>query len=332
MPPHKVSSIDVARLAGVSQSTVSRTFTAGAKVTPEKQARVLAAARELGYKPNAIARSMSTSRTRLIGMVMPHITAPFYPEVLQEITRELALHDLRVLFFNVSLENGLKDTLPLALQYQVDAIIITSITLSSDLAEECKASGTPVILFNRYSYESSTSAVSCDNVHGGALAADVLVGASGKRFAFVAGETEASTSVDREEGFSRRMREHGVESWLREQGDFTHGSGYAAALRMLDHPDYPDAIFCANDQMAMGVIDAARSEFGMRVPDDFSIVGFDDTLAAGWPPYELTTIRQPLETMVDATVDLLLALLEDPEMESVKQFFPGRLIRRRSVK
>lgn len=327
----RITSIDVARVAGVSQSTVSRTFGSGAKVSAESREKVLTAARELGYKPNVIARSLITHRTNIIGIVMADFTNPFYTNILEKLTQELHGIGLQVLLFNVAPDQDIDDMLPLVLQYQVDAIVITSATLSSEMADECARLGTPVILFNRYIPGANASAVSCDNVAGGRQAADLLLEAGYRRLAYVAGKEHTSTNVDREQGFSDRMREQGQSDWIREPGAYTYESGHRAALRLLERDDPPEGVFVANDIMALGVIDRAR-ELGIAVPDELAVIGFDDIPAASWPAYSLTTIRQPVNRMIEATLELLIERIEEPQAEPVSKFLAGVLIERDSVR
>lgn len=329
--PKRVTSIDVARLACVSQSTVSRTMSDNTGVAPETRAKVLAAASKLGYKPNVIARSLITHRTNMIGIVMADFTNPFYPNALEKFIQCLQDIGQRVLLFNAAPDQDIDDTLPLVLQYQVDAIIITSATLSSEMADECARLGTPVILFNRYVPGANACAVSCDNIAGGRLAADVLLDAGHKRLAYIAGKEYTSTNVDREKGFGERMQERGQLDWLREQGAYTYDSGYEAARRLLQLDDPPEAIFVANDIMALGALDRAR-DIGIKVPDELSVVGFDDIPAASWPPYSLTTIRQPVNRMINATIELLIERIEAPQVKPIVKFMPCVLIKRNSVR
>jgi DNA-binding LacI/PurR family transcriptional regulator len=213
----------------------------------------------------------------------------------------------------------------------VDAIIITSATLSSAMADECARLGTPVILFNRYIPRSKASAVCCDNVAGGRMVADLFLDAGHQRMAYVAGRANTSTNVDRANGFGARLRERGVVDWLYEQGEYTHESGYAAAQRLLARADCPDAIFAANDIMAMGVLDAAR-ERGVRVPEQLSVIGFDGIPAGEWQAYSLTTICQPVEEMIEATLELVEQRIEKPDTKPVIKMIPGTLVKRGSAR
>jgi DNA-binding LacI/PurR family transcriptional regulator len=331
MPRKKSSSNDVARIARVSQSTVSRVFSQSDAVTQKTKDKVLAAARKLGYKPNAIARSLITRRTDIVGIVMADITNPFYPTVLEKLTQRLQSTGRRALLFNVTPDRDVDDTLPLLLQYQVDAIILTSATISSEMTNECARLGTPVILFNRYVPGAQASAVSCDNVAGGRLVADLFLDAGHTRLAYISGRKNTSTNLDREKGFSERLRERGHTEWLFEQGEYTYASGFAAAQRLLRRSDPPDAIFSANDIMAMGALDAAR-ELAIKIPDALSIIGFDDIPAAAWPAYRLTTIQQPVDQMIDATLEMLEARIKDPDLAPVNLLIPGVLIQRHSAR
>jgi len=328
----RASSVQVAQLAGVSQAAVSRVFTPGASVSAEMRAKVLSAARHLGYHPNALARSLTQRSTNIIGIVMFRFTNPFYARLLKEFSRKLQARNYWTLLMNSESDEGVEDALPTALQYQVDGIIITSATLSSTLAEECARAGTPVVLFNRYSIESNVNAVCCDSVGAGRLVADALADAGHTRYAFIAGEENTSTSRDRERGFVERLHERGHDLGLRDVGNFTYEDGYAAAQRLLNRAERPDAIFCASDLMAMATYDVATCELGIRVPDELSIVGFDDIAMANWHKYQITTVRQPLERMVDATIEVLMNAIERPQAERVLRLIPASLVPRRTAR
>ncbi|MEQ8675276.1 MAG: LacI family DNA-binding transcriptional regulator [Aggregatilineales bacterium] len=328
----KSTSIEVAKLAGVSQSTVSRVFSNNSpNVSEETRQRVLNAADELGYQPNIIARMMSTRQTNIIGIVMATITSPFYPYVLEKFLKALQAIDRQVLLFTASPDQSVDDILPLVLQHQVDALIITSATLSSDMVEECERSGTPVILFNRYVSETQVSAVCADNVAGGQLIADLLVDSGHSRFGYIAGQQNTSTNTDRQRGYTERLRERGITDIMIAEAGYTYESGYEAAKSLLRSAQMrPDAIFCANDIMALGAIDAAR-ELKLNIPYDVSIVGFDDIPMAGWGAYNLTTVSQEVDEMIDATITLMLEKIDDPHSPPELRLIPGKLKRRGSV-
>ncbi len=329
----RVTSVDVARRAGVSQSTVSRTFNLDARISDETRQRVLAAAQELGYKPNAIARSLITRSTGIIGIVMADMLAPFYPYVLQKFTARFQASGRQVMLFNITPEQEMKDALPMAMQYQVDGVIITSATLSSALANECARRGLPVILFNRYARTANVSAVSCDNEHGARMVVDHLLSRGHKRLAFVSGKHDTSTNTDRERGFIEQLKVHGIDKWLYEPGgEYTYEAGRYATLRLMQCENPPDAIFCANDSVAIGAMDAIRFDLGLRVPQDVSVVGFDDIPQAALPTYNLTTVQQRVDEMIDLAIDLLDRRLENPDMPHEYRTVPGTFIERGSVR
>jgi len=331
------SQVDVARLAGVSQAAVSRTFTPGASVSEATRAKVLAAAEQLGYQPNVIARSLIRKSTNMIGLVVMRFTNPFYARMIRDFTR--ALQDLGywTLLLNIAEAEEVEQTLPTALQYQVDGLIISSATLSSTLARACARSGTPVVLFNRYASSDDVHVVRCDNALGGRLVADALLDAGHQRLAFIAGEERSSTNRDRERGFVERLQERGQTLAFRESaGDYTYEAGHAAARRLLQREDPPDGIFCANDLIAMGALDVARTS-GLetrpyQVPEEMSIIGFDDIPMAGWPGYDLTTVRQPVEEMVEATIQVLIQAIESPSPEPVVRVIAPTLVARSSAR
>ncbi len=291
----------------------------------------MAAAKELGYRPSAIARSMSTNVTGIVGIVMGDVTSPFYPYVLEKFTSSLQAMDKRVLLFTVPPEQDIDTVLPTVLEYRVDGLIITSTTLSSAMAKVCEEAGTPVILFNRYVLGSHASAVCCDNEAGGRRVANLLADSGFTRVGYIAGKVDTSTNRDREQGFGDRLQERGILHWQRAQGNYTYESGYRAARELLTAAPRPRAIFCANDIMALGAVDCAR-DLGLQIPEEVSIVGFDDIPAAAWSAYQLTTVRQPVNRMIVAALKMLNERLACPETAAALQLLPGDLVVRESAR
>jgi DNA-binding LacI/PurR family transcriptional regulator len=325
------TSTDVARLAKVSQSAVSRVFTPGASVSDAKRERVLNAAAVLGYRPNALARAMISGRSRIIAVMVTYLDNQFYPVVLEQLSRSLQENGYQILLFMT--DAGRQDEMvQKMLQYQVEGIVMASVTLSSSLAEECAKTGIPVVLFNRKVISSPTSSVTSDNIEGGRQLGRFLAAAEHKRIAFIAGDEDSSTSRDRESGFHRGLAEFGQKVWARAVGGYTF-DGAAQATRLLFNTSaVPDAVFVANDHMAFSVIDVLRNEFGLRIPDDVSIVGYDDVPQASWRGYDLTTVKQPSEPMIEATVNILLDQIGNGVVEKRDEVVPGRLIVRTSAR
>lgn len=289
------------------------------------------AARELGYTPNAIARSLSMQQSNIVGILVSHISSPFQPYILEKMVQELQRIGRQALVFSAGPNQEFDDMLPVVLQYQVDALIVTAATLSSERLSEFERKGTPVILFNRYTPGEVASVICCDNVEGGRLVANLLLDAGHKRLAYIAGSQNSSTNRDREKGFTDRLWERGAGKPIVEQANYTYEEGYAAARRLLEREELPDAIFCAGDIIALGAIDRAR-DMGINVPQELSIVGFDDIPMASWSSYSLTTIRAPVDQMIDLTMQLLVERLETPEMEPVIKLLPGTFIPRGSAR
>ena len=327
-----VTSIEVAKLAGVSQSSVSRAFSQEGPVSVKTRRKVLEAARKLGYQPNAMARSLITRRTRMVGMVIANVhNNPFYTEVLDLLSRKFQELGQKVMLFIVNRDQNLDDILPQLLEYQVEGILLTAATLSSKMAEECERWGRPVTMINRYVPGVYASWFCCANYEGGKMVARLLLDSKHQRPAFLAGSEDTTTSIDRERGFMEILNQEKVKA-LREVGEYTYQDAYDAALRLLDRAEPADAIFCANDIMALGVMDAAKNGLGLKVPEEVSIIGFDDISMSAWSSYDLTTPRQPIQRMVDDSVEELLARIENPEKPPLHQVIPGELVIRSSAR
>jgi len=211
MATKKVTSLEVAKLAGVSQSAVSRVFTPGASASKKTGAKVRKVAKELGYRPNILARSLITGRSRIIGLVVAHLDNYFYPEALELLSNALQKKGYHVLVFMVAKTAGsIDDVVDEILDYQVDGIILASVAMSSSLASRCTSAGVPVILFNRSQDDDTFSAITSDNILGGQKVARFLIAGGHKRIAYIAGWEGASTQRDRETGFVEELKDHGL--------------------------------------------------------------------------------------------------------------------------
>ena len=333
-----VTSIDVARLADVSQSAVSRSFTPGASVSDGTRRKVMDAARKLGYRPNAHARSLITKRSRIIGLVLSYLENLFYPVALEQLAKRLQRDGYHVLLFVTDTQNA-DELVDEILQYHVDGIVLAATTLSSGLAQRCADAAIPVVLFNRVMAAGgvgagTVSSVRSDNVAGGRAVARHLADTGHQRVAYIAGHEESSTNLERERGFRDGLAERGLRIWARGVGNYDFEQARSAA-RELFKPgaERPDAVFVASDHMAFAVMDALRFELGLRVPADVSVVGFDNVPQADWGSYRLTTVEQPVQPMIEATVGLLQKYLRDdhsPQSENV--IVPGQLVLRDSVR
>lgn len=329
--PGKVTSLDVAKRAGVSRSAVSRVFTPGASVSDRTAKKVRDAAEALGYRPNVLARAMLTGKSKIIGLVVAYLDNHFYPRVLELLSAALERQGYHVLVFMASHTAGdVESVVGEILDYQVDGLVLASVALSSDLADRCRASGVPVVLFNRKLEEDGELTVVSDNHAGGRLAAEHFVTTGRTRIGHIAGWEGASTQRDREAGFMEGLRAAGLGLFAREVGDFRLNRAQDAARRMFGVEARPDAVFVANDYMAFGVMDVLRAEMDLSVPEDVAVIGFDDVPAAAWSAYGLTTIRQDADAMVDATVAALMSAING-ETPVAQTTLPVTLVRRTSA-
>ncbi len=332
MATHKVTSMEVARRAGVSQSAVSRVFTPGASASKKTVEKVRKAAEELGYRPNVLARAVVSGKSRIIGLVVAYLNNQFYPEALERLTNSLQERGYHVLIFMASHQAGnIDNVIEEILDFQVDGIIAASVALSSDLSDRCRTAGVPMVLFNRAQDDTSMSSVTSDNVAGGRKAAEFLLAGEHKKIGYIAGWEGASTQRDREAGFVAALKEAGVSLHAREVGNFVAEEARQATLSMFES-DPPDAVFVANDHMAVSVMDTLRFELGLTVPGDVSVIGYDDVTVASWPAYNLTTIRQPANRMVAETVDILLRKIDDSNALPRRVEIDGPLIVRGSAR
>jgi DNA-binding LacI/PurR family transcriptional regulator len=329
----KVTSLQVAERAGVSQSAVSRVFTPGASVSEKTAQKVRKAAGELGYRPNVLARSLITGKSRIIGLVVAYLENQFYPEAIERLSHALQARGYHVLVFMASNDSATTDkVIDELLDYQVDGIITASVSMSSDLTARCQAAGIPIVMFNREQDDDRLSCVRSDNVAGGRKIAEHLLSTGHQKIAHIAGWEGASTQRDRETGFLMGLANGAQSLFARGDGMFKYDAACQAARTMFSHPDRPDAVFVANDHMAFAVMDVLRFELGLRVPDDVSVVGYDDVQLAAWPAYDLTTVRQPANRMVAETVDILLTRIKDPQTAPRRVAIDGPLIVRGSTR
>ncbi len=321
-----ITSGDVAKLANVSQSAVSRAFTEGASVAPETRERILQAATALGYRPNALARAMISGRSKIIALLVAYLDNQFYPSVIDMISRQLQEDGYNVMLFisNPGKQDALVQKI---MQYQVEGIIMASSTLSSVVATECAKTGISVVFFNRFVPAVPASSVTSDNLRGGGLVADYLIRGGHRKIGFIAGDEDSSTNRDREAGFYNALGALGVTVLHRAVGGYQFDRAKQATREMFGRPDdRPDAVFVANDHMAFAVMDVLRGELNLRIPEDVSVIGFDDVPSASWNGYNLTTVKQNLTTMVNETLSILLDQIDNQAVQNRASVVPVELV------
>lgn len=310
--PPPVTSHDVARLAGVSQPTVSRALRGDPRLSEETRKRVVAAAAELQYVPSQRGRSLATRSTGQIGIVVADLGNPFYLQVLDELHRALRETDLSMLVLTPDRNGGVP--LERLVDGSLDGVILTTTVLDSSLPAELSRRGFPFVLLNRLVDNAPGDVSIVDNDRGSRLAAQELLDLGHTEIAALFGPETTSTGRDREAGFRATLADAGIQlrddRWRRAPFDFT--AGHDAAIELL--ASEPTALFCANDILALGAYNALHGR-GVRIPQDVSLIGFDDVLLAGWEVFELTTVSQDIHGLVTAATELLLTRMAAPPGE-----------------
>ena len=317
---------DVAELAGVSQSAVSRAFTPGASVAEATRRRILEAAQELGYQPNLMARSLATRRSNIVALAISYLENPFYAQVVNALSDRLRESGRHILLFTSPPGESVDPELEQVLSYQVDAIIMTATTASLELALQCQKAGVPIVQINRDSQLPGISTVRGENRRAGERVAAFLHAGGHKRYAFVGGSPDSTTGLARGEAFAGYLAKKGAPPVTMTHGYYTFDGASDAVRTLLSVPQRPDAIFCASDYMAFAAIGVARREFGLDVPGDLSIVGFDDVPEASRTAYDLTTYSQPASALVAEAIKIIDMMIEDPTRRAQRREVHGELI------
>lgn len=328
-----VTSSDVARLAKVSQSTVSRAFSESSRLSQETRKRVLEAARALGYRPNAIARSLVSNRTNIIGLIVMRNGSPFYNCLVDLLVTTCRRYGYCAMMIRQLEGESGADTVARALEYRVDGVVVTAIEDSESACEVCRQASVPIVLLNRYIAGAEVDSVCCDNYMAGRMIADYLGRKGHKTIACLMGDEKASTTRDRLRGMLARTDDLGMEITKIEYGDYTYDSGREMCRALVGAGGkLPDTIFCSGDIVAFGVMDALRYEFHLRVPEDVSVLGFDDITEASWKAYDLTTVRQPYAELVNTTCQMLVRRMDTPGESVMRALHACELVERGTVK
>lgn len=323
----RATSYDVAELAGVSQSAVSRVFQDGASASKAMRDRVMAAADNLGYRPNALARGLITQQSNMVAVVISKLTNLYYPEVLVQLTQRFSECGVRVLLFALEHESQTITELEHMLQYRVDGIL-TAAMFTPEQLKTIDNARIPVVFYNRTSKDQLVSSVRCDQQEGERWLVDELVSAGHKSFGIVEGPADSVVSMDRKMGAMDELAAKGITDVTNVGGDYGYETGRACFAELVQkHGSPPDAVIAANDVMAIGCIDEARINFGLKVPEDISIVGFDGVGPARYAAYNVTTVRQPVQRMTESAASMLLERIENPDLSPEKRAFSGTLIR-----
>jgi DNA-binding LacI/PurR family transcriptional regulator len=321
---------DVAKAAGVSPSAVSRVFTDGASASADTRTKVLAAADRLGYRPSLLARGLVGNRTRLVTLVAGDLANPFDTVFLDQLAAALAAQDMRLLLVSAS-GGSQEDALLQALDYRSDAVIVAAGTMTLAHSELCVRAGLPVILSGRVIEARGVDCVLADNIGGGQRAAVLLVRTGCARLAFLGLGAPTFAGRERGEGFAEAARWQGAEVVFHGLESGHHEAAFAAVTQMLSSANPPDGIFCSNDSIAFAAIEAARA-LHVRIPEDVSIIGFNDVVMAGWRSFDLTTLAYPVADLVDAVIGLLGSRLAELSRADIVTRIPVRLVPRNTTR
>jgi DNA-binding LacI/PurR family transcriptional regulator len=327
----RATSYDVARRAGVAQSTVSRCFQDDSSISPATRQRVLDAAAGLGYTPNALARSLIRQRSDIVAVIIARYTLRANPDVIHAIGETLSAAGKRVMLVTVESDFPPFDDLRGVLEYPLDGLISCVLVARDDL-DELRRRRVPIVFYNRDPEPVAADCVTTDHFEAASGLATMLYRAGHRRFLCIGGPRNAFVSRQRTQGFVTRLCALKVRGTPLLETDYTYDQGRAAFLGHIGNAARPDAVFCANDQIAMGVIDACRYALGLRIPEDLSVVGFDDVAEAARPSYDLTTFFQDPIRMARQAVELLLFRLSDRDAPPVRSVLAANLVRRGSAR
>jgi DNA-binding LacI/PurR family transcriptional regulator len=322
---------DVAERAGVSRAAVSRSFTDGASVSAKTRAKVESAAAELGYSPNILARSLTTRKTQLVGLVSNNFHNPVFLQIFDLFTRGLQEQGLRPLLVNLSDETDPARSVQLLRQYSVDGVIVASSHLPVGFARAFRDAGLPVVhAFGRATLSPTVHVVGIDNFEAGAMAAETLIARGYGRIGFMGGPEQASTTQDRLAGFVAAAKAKAVTPLVSFAGAYSFEAGRAEMARLLRGAS-AEAYFCGDDVLSIGALSAAQ-DAGLVVPTDLGIIGLNDMAMACWANIALTTIHQPFEDIVRASIDLIISSFADPGAIPEARLFPCHIVERRTLR
>ena len=326
------TSDDVALLAGVSRSAVSRTFTAGASVAPATREKVISAAKTLGYRVNFLARGLSQQRTNLVALVVSDMDNSLRARTIDFLARGLAALGFRPLLLPTEPGEDVGYLIDMMLNYNVTGTIVTSDTPPAEIAQECAAYGVPLVLINKPEVGDHVSNVSIDTASAGRMASEELSAIGCRRIAIASQRRASHTIGQRKAAFIAAARALGLEL----VGDFqggvqNYGGGAEAAEAFVESGIQADGLYCVNDFMALGFIDQVRRLSSLRIPEDMKLIACDDIAEAAWRNYEITSIRQDPKSVADAAIAALQKRLDAPETAQPHVIIPVTLVRRNST-
>jgi DNA-binding LacI/PurR family transcriptional regulator len=325
---------DVAKLAGVHPSTVSRVINNDSRISEKTKDKILLIINKLGYTPNAIARGLKTKRTYTLGMLIPDITNPFFAEIARGAEDTANKNNFNVILCNTDDKLKKERTyLDILKGKRVDALILGTAHIKDKSILELEEKKFPFILVSRGIKGLNKNCVIVDDIAGGTMATEYLIKLGHRRIAHIAGPLKVRSAINRLEGYKFALKKYKIkyQEELVEEGDFRITGGYKAMKKLLGLPEPPRAIFAANDLLALGAMQAIQKK-KYHIPEDFCIIGFNDISLASFVYPPLTTVRQPMQEMGALAVKMLLKIIEGGEFNQKKVVLKPKLIIRESCK
>lgn len=325
---------DIAKMSGVSRSTVSRVINGSPNVKEQTRKKVLDIIQEVGFQPNLSARGLAVGRTRVIGLVIPTglsaiFSDPYFPLVIQGVASACNARGYSVMLWLAEPEYERETIGQILYSGLIDGIIVSSMVMDDPLIERLSESQRPFITIGRHPTNDQLDFVDVDNRAGAYQGTSYILHTGRRRIATITGPPNMIASRDRYQGYLDALRERGLrmQPELVAEGEFSDISGYLAMKQLL--PQRPDGVFVASDAMAFAAIRAIQ-EAGLRIPEDIAVVGFDDipTAATSKPP--LTTVRQPIQRTGRVATEMLIQRIEHPETQTCRIVLPTELVIRSS--
>lgn len=306
----KVTAADVAAHIGVSRSSVSRAFTDGASIRKDKRQQIMKAAKELGYQPNFFARTLSTpskkARSNMVAILIGDFANPFQAYLFEELSNALQAKGKMPVLLNVKQADDLDAAIMKLSGYQVDGVIAVIGSLPSDSILQCQKLALPLVTLGRSDRAGQIPSVQTDNYMAGKLAAEYFIRQSLKSIGYLAGRQDGQASNERKQGFLETLKQSGIQPIeVMEAGRYAYDAGFEAALKHQKTLQNIDAVFCACDTLALGLIDGCRQQLGIDVPRELKVIGCDNVPMAAWPGYQLTTVEQPVSKISLEAIQLL---------------------------
>ncbi|MEZ8009821.1 MULTISPECIES: LacI family DNA-binding transcriptional regulator [Vibrio] len=326
-----VTSKDVAKLAGVSQSTVSRVFVPGSSVSEKTKQKVFDAAKSLNYRPNAFARSLTTNESKLIGLVFPDADYPIHMKTLQLISTELQKQGYSAVLIPWQVDGNDNHSIPNIFQFRVDGVIAASATFNKSLYEECEEFDIPIVQFARVVEGTKSSHVVSDNYAAGQFAAQHFHKLGIKSATYLTGNVPTFTNGERQVGFCTEFEDLTGKQARVIEADYDYLDSLEIIRAMFKEASHPEAIFCATDNLAMAVMDVARLEFGLRIPEDLQVIGFDDIPQTQWLNYQLTTFKQDFRRLARESVKIVVSQIQEQDTSLVKLMVPVQFVERNTT-